>query len=128
MSREPKTWNEEEKGRGADRLLPRRWRIESMTIQEYWRAIRAQRDELGKQFPQGYCYVVSIPRSQTTRGGLVIQVDLDNAARCLAEGSHRLPTASEITAHEEAQTRTRRALQVAAAPQRASYALETKRG
>lgn len=66
-----------------------------MDFRVYYRAIREKRAELGAQFPNGCCAVVSVNRVNNGP----VEVTLDNAARVLVEGTHRLANAGEIEAY-----------------------------
>jgi hypothetical protein len=65
-----------------------------MDFRVYYTAIREKRAELGAQFSNGSCAVVSVNRANNG----ACEVTLDNAARLLVEGTHRLATDSEIDA------------------------------
>ncbi len=56
----------------------------------YWNSISTKLSELKTQFPNGFCRVAA------TRNGQVSEVSLSNAARCIADGTHRLASDDEI--------------------------------
>ncbi len=80
-----------------------------MDLQAYWAGIRAQRAVLDVQFPEGFCHLCSIAnRDRDTVAGNVTVVANDNAARCLAEGTHRIATPQEIDGWKALQEDNRR--------------------
>jgi hypothetical protein len=66
-----------------------------MEARTYYAAIREKQAALSAQFPNGCCAVVSV--NPANNGPC--EVTLNNAARLLVEGSHRLASAGEIEAY-----------------------------
>ncbi len=83
-----------------------------MKTAEYYAAVRKQAARLDEQFPQGFCLLTSVDnRDKGTVAGNVTEVANDNAARCLAEGTHRIASAEEIAAWHEHQEFNRQVAQ-----------------
>ena len=63
---------------------------------------------LSRQFPDGWCFITSVDTpGKNIKAGAVCSVTVDNAARCIVEGSHRLATDEEARAFRESQTAAR---------------------
>lgn len=76
----------------------------NFNMREYWAAVKQHREALTEPFP----YMVSIDnRLHGTVGGVVMQVARQDAARLLADGTHRLATPEEVAAHLETQEQLR---------------------
>jgi hypothetical protein len=75
-----------------------------MNRTDYFSAIKQQLTALTSQFSDGACLVVSIaiPGRRGTAGN-ICEVTLDNAARLLVEGTHRLASTEESHAFREEQ-------------------------
>ena len=68
-----------------------------MNRTEYFGKIREQREALAKQFLDGSCLVISVKPVNNGPCG----VTLDNAARLLVEGTHRIASDAEARAFHE---------------------------
>jgi hypothetical protein len=68
-----------------------------MRLDEYRHDLNQKHVELATQFPNGYCYVMSLAVGNSTAGS-VSEVSVLQAARLALEGTHRLATAEEIDA------------------------------
>jgi hypothetical protein len=80
-----------------------------MDLKAYWAGIRQQQAALAAQFPEGFCHLCSVAnRDRNTVAGNVTVVAVDNAARCLAEGTHRIATAEDIAGWQARQEDNRR--------------------
>ncbi|WP_321471140.1 hypothetical protein [uncultured Paludibaculum sp.] len=80
-----------------------------MNVTEKALKTRAKRIELEAQFPSGDCVLVSVQSdTHNTKGGLTMEAPVDNAARHLVEGTHRLATEDEIKAFRTAQAEQRK--------------------
>lgn len=76
-------------------------------------AVRAKLAELKEQYPDGYCYLASLPTSGSfnLKGGQVIEVPLDNAAQHLVERTHRMAEPDEVEAWRAQQAKARMRIQ-----------------
>lgn len=75
-----------------------------MNTSTYFADIRVQRTKLESQFSEGACLVVSVSvLGRYTTPGNVCEVTLDNAARLLVEGTHKLASPEESHAFREEQ-------------------------
>ena len=83
-----------------------------MKTETYYTEIKKHLAVLAEQFPQGHCCLTSVAnRDKGTVAGNVTEVATDNAARCIAEGTHRLATDDEVAAWHEHQERNRQQAQ-----------------
>jgi hypothetical protein len=83
-----------------------------MKSETYYIEVRKQRARLDEQFPQGHCLLTSVAnRDKGTVAGNVTEASTENAARCLAEATHRLATDDEVAAWHEHQERNRQQAQ-----------------
>jgi hypothetical protein len=93
-------------------LLKNEKEIVHMKTAEYYAEVRKQAARLDEQFPQGFCLLTSVAnRDKGTVAGNVTEVANDNAARCLAEATHRLATPEEVESWREHQERNRQVAQ-----------------
>jgi hypothetical protein len=75
-----------------------------MQTTDYFSAIRQQRAALTPQFPDGACLVISIRLAgRPSPAGSICEVNIDNAARLITEGTHRLASKEEIQSFREEQ-------------------------
>jgi hypothetical protein len=80
-----------------------------MDLQAYWSGIRQQRAALDAQFPEGFCHLCSIGSlDRNTVAGNVTVAANDNAARCIAEGTHQIASTEEVAAWKARQEDNRR--------------------
>src|SRR4051794_32638017 len=71
-------------------------------FRQYYATIRAKQTELGPEFPEGCCLVMSVQSlERNSPGGNVCEVSLYDAARLLTDGTHRLATKEETVAFRE---------------------------
>jgi hypothetical protein len=83
-------------------------------INEYWAKVRELREKLKEQYPDGYCFLVSMHKlDKNTKGGIIVQVSVDRAAELLADDTHRPPTKDELAAYQSAQERERERINAA---------------
>lgn len=67
-----------------------------MDIKSFVARMQEKRKELEGQYPKGYCLVQTVFNPNTnTVGGVTCEVSVDQAARLITEGSHRLATKEE---------------------------------
>jgi hypothetical protein len=86
-----------------------------MNLQNYYREIRERKQELSGLHPDGCCLVISLERKdRAITGGTISEVSLDNAAKILTEGTHRLVTEAEQEAYRVQQAAERERAQMAA--------------
>lgn len=80
-------------------------------VREYWAKVRAIRDMLSTEHPEGPVYIVPVQNTYASAAipQNVVVADVDVAARCLAEGGHRKATPDEIEAYEQTQAAARKA-------------------
>ena len=75
-----------------------------MNTQQYYAAIREKQEALTKQFPKGYCLVVSVlNREKNSTAGTFCEVLVPEAARLITDGTHRTVTDEESSAYYGAQ-------------------------
>jgi hypothetical protein len=77
-------------------------------VTQFYVALRAKREALTAQYPKGYCRVMSLENLEhnTTTGNLC-EVSVATAAELFVKGTHRLATAEECKAFDEAQEERR---------------------
>lgn len=96
-----------------------------MNRKAFYAAQSATLTQLRQQFPQGFCHLTSLDTARR-----VVEVGLENAARCLTEGTHQIASPEQIFAYqsqmEMAATKSRRVDSLAAA--RRLYAAITDGG
>jgi len=79
-----------------------------MDVRQYYSDRRKIAVDLVKQFPDGIVYITSIfNRERNTTEGATCSVGIDNATRCLVEGTHRLATEEEIDRFNQLQETNR---------------------
>jgi hypothetical protein len=80
-------------------LMPGKIRGKGMTTDHriYWGKVRTKQAELDKQFPSGFCLIVSIDGVRTC------EADNANSARCIVDSTHRLATPDEAVEHRRDQ-------------------------
>jgi hypothetical protein len=64
-------------------------------VKEYWDAVNEQASQL-----PACCWVMSLSTRSGGRGGVMVHVARENAAKLLVALTHRLATADEIAQHE----------------------------
>jgi hypothetical protein len=80
-----------------------------MDLQAYWAGIKQQRAALDVAYPCGSVTLVSIANADKgTVAGNVTEVANDNAARCLAEGTHQIASEEDIEGWKARQEDNRR--------------------
>lgn len=72
-------------------------------MQEYWAEVRTHRDTIADQF----VFVASLPERHGAPGGVLCEVAREDAARLLANRTHRLATAEEVQAYRAAEDKLR---------------------
>jgi len=71
-----------------------------MNITEQAVKRRVLRTDLAATHKDGCCLIMSLDSdTHGTTPGVIAEVTLDNAARCIVQGSHRLATPDEVKAH-----------------------------
>jgi O-methyltransferase involved in polyketide biosynthesis len=79
-----------------------------MKTETYYAEVRKLRARLDEQFPQGHCLLTSVAnRDKGTVAGNVTEADNSNAARCIAEATHRIATEAEVAEWHEHHERNR---------------------
>lgn len=93
-----------------------------MNIQERGAKIRTQFQTLHAQFPSGDCVMVTLENSHcNTKGGSIIEVPLDLAARGLVDGTHKLASKEEEQKFRDAQRAAAQDIQKREIERRASH-------
>jgi hypothetical protein len=82
-----------------------------MDSRKYYAEVSAQRKKLEHQFPQGFCYIVSVHNlDKGTTAGSISQVSTSLAAKALVDSTHELMEADDVLAHEAAEFERRKAI------------------
>lgn|ERR1019366_2285300 len=75
-----------------------------MTSETYYSDLRAKKDSLAAQYPDGCLLVASVAnRLRGSTAGNVCEVDIANGARLLLDGTHREANPEEVQLFREAQ-------------------------
>ena len=75
-----------------------------LSPQKYFAQISEERSSLDKQFPNGFCYILSVLNmNKNTTPGSVCQVSTALAAKSIINSTHRLLTVEEVDAFEIAE-------------------------
>jgi hypothetical protein len=82
-----------------------------MDSRKYFSEVSLQRKALEQQFPQGFCYIVSIHNlDKGTTAGSISQVSVQLAAKALVDSTHELMEADDVLAYQTAETQRRMAI------------------
>ncbi|WP_321476613.1 hypothetical protein [uncultured Paludibaculum sp.] len=96
-------------------------------IREIAVRVRGKVAELRTEFPSGDCVLVSVKNDAfNTVGGMPMEVPVENAARHLVEGTHRMATETEIKAFREQQKAARLDIRNRQPAKGSAYHLERK--
>jgi hypothetical protein len=75
-----------------------------MKTSEYYLGLRKLQAALDEQFTEGYCTLCSVTNlEKNTLAGSVVEASNENAARCIAEGTHRIAAPDEVDAWRQHQ-------------------------
>lgn len=84
--------------------------------------VKAKLVQLAERFPTGDCVLVSVQsETYTTVGGMTMEMPIENAARHMVEGTHRLATDAEINTFRDQQVAARAAIEASAAARGCVY-------
>jgi hypothetical protein len=82
-----------------------------MDFRKHFNEVSEQRKKLEQQFPQGFCYIVSLDNlGKGTTAGSVSQVSVQLAAKFLVDATHELLDADDVLAHEAAEAERRKGI------------------